>query len=131
MSLCDLCESFQSFHRGNLQKSNVFPNQRVNVFQTDSLKVFTLQNNLSGLRLTISSRTWKKFVSSIYFRVFIFPCMDLVSLGLNNTSIIVTVWYLGSNSSDLPFQMYSCIFKSSAVFKLYWTSKISAKLRNF
>ena len=41
----------------NLSVGETFPKQRVNVFQTDSLKVFTLQNNLSGLRLTISSRS--------------------------------------------------------------------------
>ena len=35
---CNLFESFQSFRRGNLPKSNVYPNQKVNVFQTDSLK---------------------------------------------------------------------------------------------
>ena len=40
----------------NLSVGETFPNQRVNVFRTDSLKLFTLQNNLSGLRLTISSR---------------------------------------------------------------------------
>ena len=51
----------------NLSVGEGFPNQRVNVFQTDSLKVFTLQNNLSELRLTISSRNWTKIVTSNCF----------------------------------------------------------------
>ena len=62
VSACNLCESFQYFCRGNLPKSNVYPNQKVNVFQTDSLKAFTLQNDFSELRLTISSRNWKELL---------------------------------------------------------------------
>ena len=54
--------TFQYFCRGNLPKSNVYPNQKVNVFQTDSLKAFTLQNDFSELRLTISSRNWKELL---------------------------------------------------------------------
>ena len=30
---CNLFESFQSFRRGSLPKSNVYPNQKVNVFK--------------------------------------------------------------------------------------------------
>ena len=40
----------------NLCLRETFRNKRVDVFQTDSLKIFMLQNNLSGLRLTISSK---------------------------------------------------------------------------
>ena len=46
----------------NLSVGEVFPNQRVNVFQTDSLKVFTAQIHLSGFRLTIFSRNLKKLL---------------------------------------------------------------------
>ena len=40
----------------NLSGGETFPNERVNAFQTHLLNIFTLQNHLSGLRLTISSR---------------------------------------------------------------------------
>ena len=60
----------------NPSVGKTFPNKRVKAFQTYLLKIFTLQNNLSGLRLTISSRNWKKIVTSIWLRLFIFNCMD-------------------------------------------------------
>ena len=80
VSACNLCESFQYFCRGNLPKSNVYSNQKVNVFQTDSLKAFSLQNNFSELRLTISSRNWKKIITSICLSQYLLECLSPANL---------------------------------------------------